>query len=697
MKPAQTSSGGARTPLGGAPGFAPRGGAVGILLLAVVPAALAFGIYGRFKGLGTWPLGVDEFYMSRSIDHVLSTGLPRFPCGGYYSRGILFQYLTAALRTAGLSAELAGRLLAALGSIAVLPAAFLLARRIKGPLSGWLTVAILCASVWEIEMARFGRMYAPFQAVFCWYLVCYLRYVDDGRRKAFIWMIALSFVGVLTWEGGSLLGVATVLAIVQSHERGRLRRADWGRLALALVVLALLYAATRDLRGPAGAEIGGEPSAPEGAHGIGLWISAIRAHIVWAGAFVLPLAMSVPALRFIVLQRGRWLAAAGWLIAVLAALAHAFPAAAGVLALMWLAGLTEWTELRSAGARPLWIALAAALVFWAACDLATGTSLRSLIDMPDLFERIAHPWGRAMPMMTVAVTLAVVYWFIRWARAPGETPPVVRPLLALLLLLTLAVGAIPTERIETRYTFFLYPLLIALGVSALLDLGARTLRRRTGAPSAALSAAPTAGQPAAPSAAPTAGQPAAPHMGEAPSRFVTGGFLIALLPLVCFALTEDLQLRHVAHIDSAAANYRIGLKPARADHYYPRNDMRGVAAWLSAHVRPGDVVVSGIPNLDAYYPSFDFFYLDEDDNRYDAYVCADSRTDRWTNRPVLFGPDRLKSYVESGRGVYATVYSDTEQRLSAAARRAGWSVTRVYTAMDGKTDVLRIGTAGGAN
>ena len=64
-------------------------------LLLLAAAAVLAGLYGRFKGLGTWPLGVDEFYISRSIDNVLRSGLPRFPCGGYYTRGLLYQYLVA--------------------------------------------------------------------------------------------------------------------------------------------------------------------------------------------------------------------------------------------------------------------------------------------------------------------------------------------------------------------------------------------------------------------------------------------------------------------------------------------------------------------------------------------------------------------------------------------------------------------------
>jgi hypothetical protein len=118
--------------------------------------------------------------------------------------------------------------------------------------------------------------------------------------------------------------------------------------------------------------------------------------------------------------------------------------------------------------------------------------------------------------------------------------------------------------------------------------------------------------------------------------------------------------------------------------------MRGVAEWLAAHVEAGDVVISGIPNLDQYDRHFDYFYLDDQDNRYDAYVCADGRTDRWTNHRVIFKLETLSPAAVSGHHLYAAVYPDVGERLQQEARSLGWTVTRVYLAEDGKSAVLSI-------
>jgi hypothetical protein len=110
-------------------------------------------------------------------------------------------------------------------------------------------------------------------------------------------------------------------------------------------------------------------------------------------------------------------------------------------------------------------------------------------------------------------------------------------------------------------------------------------------------------------------------------------------------------------------------------------------------VAPGDVVLSGIPNLDQYYPGISSFYLEEDDNRYDAYVCPDGRTERWTGHAIVEKIDILSSAVNSSNHLYATVYPDVEERLRQEGQRLGWSTTPVFTALDGKTHIVSIQTS----
>src|SRR5580658_8727212 len=101
-----------------------------LFYLAVI--ALIVGIYARFKGLGTAPFAVDEYYLARSIEGILRTGLPSFECGGFYTRGLILQYSAAAIQSSGASGEFGPRIISALSSLACMPAVFLIGRRIHG-------------------------------------------------------------------------------------------------------------------------------------------------------------------------------------------------------------------------------------------------------------------------------------------------------------------------------------------------------------------------------------------------------------------------------------------------------------------------------------------------------------------------------------------------------------------------------------
>jgi hypothetical protein len=640
-----------------------------IPLMLLASAALLAGLYGRFKGLGTWPLGVDEFYITRSIDNILRSGLPEFSCGGYYLRGLLYQYLVAGVRLTGLTPEFAGRFVAAMCSVATLPAAYLLGKRIMGPVNGWLTVIILSVSIWEIEMARFARMYAPYQAVFVWYLVFCLRYSIDKERAALGWMIALSVLGVLTWEGGVLLGVANIVTVVIAREHGRLKPAEWKRLAALALLLGLLYVAgTNDLRGGTEGSDAQAAAAPgttgQAVHFIATGVAVLRQHLAWSCAWLLMFGLACLSLPWIWSFRRRPLAALSLCAALACAAAHVFTLAGGILSLSLLTQLIAPSELTARRARYFLMSLASWFVFWLAFYHWSGVAsrepmvgggaampptVRHLFGFPDIYDTMLRPWGRTMPLLSIVLGIALIFIFGHILAKRRERPGPMAILLTLILVMLLIIGAAPTVRIETRYTFFLYPVFVILAVAASMI----AMQRLKGLRRASL-------------------------VGS------------AAIPLLCFGATEDFQPKDLIAVDSAEVNFRVGMSTSRAAHYYLHNDMRSVGEWLAAQVRPGDVVITGIPNLDQYYTGFDYFFLDEQDNRYDAYVCPDHRTERWTNHPLLTTEAALQPIVAAGHRVLAVLYPDAEERLRGAARMANWSVTRAWTTRYGDTDILLI-------
>lgn len=229
-------------------------------------AAFAVGAFFRLWDLGGAPLAVDEYFLGTSMLNVLEHGLPDFPCAGYYTRGLLIQYLGVPLLMAGASVELATRFWPAVASLATVAAVWRIGRLCGGVPVAALATILASLSLWEIEFARFGRMYAPFQAVFAWYAYFQLRHLVQGSNAARWSYLALSAVSVFVYAGASFLLVMNFLPLVWREKRWSL--AHLAAAAVLLVFGTLFYTTEFRFLGvppealPPRPDTGGGPSLP---------------------------------------------------------------------------------------------------------------------------------------------------------------------------------------------------------------------------------------------------------------------------------------------------------------------------------------------------------------------------------------------------------------------------------------------------
>ncbi|MBV8803541.1 MAG: glycosyltransferase family 39 protein [Sinobacteraceae bacterium] len=627
------------------------------LLGGLAAACIIAGTLARFWGLGRWPLAIDEYYFAQSVQNLLHFGIPRFPCGGLYVRGLVLQYASAALQWMGLSAELAPRLLAAVSSLILLPAIYQIGRRLGGRQLALLAIAILGLSVWEIEMGRFGRMYAPFQALFAWYVVFFLRYVIDGNRRALAPMLVLSALGFATWEGGLFLVLTNLLPPFIAHPDGRLTRRDWLYLGGCSLLLIPAYVLTMaDLR-----TSGGEPTLPPDYveppdtpslsrldAALSPW-TTLPAHIGWAIAALLPAALIFYAAMREVLTRRRGPLPALAILAILGCAAlQQFQLALGLIILCVLLGILDGRELVSRESRPMQIALLACVLFWTAFGLSTNGWLTpglsplhkamllgyEFVRLPDTVREVAMPWARTVPLLALGLFLLVGACCLRACVYFKDTSLQERVLLTLFVILLLAAAASHPPRHETRYVFFLYPFAILFSLL--------TLQRLANA-----------------------------LLGPTPVAAAAG----ALACIAAFLCSEDFRPVHLWNIDSAAINFRIGMSGRLAGHYHPRSDVRGAADWLRAHATPGtDIVIDSFPGVDFYYRQSDFYFVADADPRFEVWSCSRGTRQRWSNLPMIHSYDTLLAQIASGRRVWMVLETGGMDPILAKIPPGTWTV-----------------------
>lgn len=608
-------------------------------LAAVAACSLGLGVWARFKGLGSAPLAVDEFFIVRSVENLLQHGLPQFACGGLYMRGLLLQYCAAFFTLLGLSLTTAPRIISGLCSLLALPAAFLVARRVGGIASALLVVTVLALSVWEIEMARFARMYAPFQAVFVWYLVYFLRWSVDGDQRAGRAMAILTVIGAALWEGGILLALANFIPLLLRQPSLKLTRADWRAVAgyLALLIAVYWFIATdfRAFDSVPAFPSDYDPLSTDGTPARfptmpSLWITLLSQR-AWLALFAIPFFSCIAAVGL--LWRRSELAQTSTLLlmaALAAALAHQFIVTGAILLLPMLFRFGAWRELTCKRAWPAYTALILCAAFWvsfayvnrvpaSAASFAKNflTTAYPLVSFPDVINQLVVPWAPAVPVLGAGLVLllGVVTADLLAHDEPGVSAR--RAVLVLVVCLLLATCASGTPRHETRYVFFLYPALVMLAIS-----GISVLIRRLATPSAV-------------------------------------GLTTAIAVLVSFALCEDFRPQHLLEVDQPKIIFQLDATPAQQSHLVVRDDTRAVAAWLRRNaIGEGKVVISAFQSLDYYVPQVAYFYVARDDFNYESYACHRGTVERWSNRTLLSAVPDLERVIGEHAQTYLVTYAD---------------------------------------
>jgi len=659
-----------------------------IMLTALLVLA---GIYFRFKGLAVSALAIDEYYIVTSVNSILQHGLPQLHGGGYYNRGILVQYLATPLFMAGLSPEFAFRLITVLSNLAALPAVFLLARHLGGTMAGCVAVVLFSLSLWQVEFARFARMYSPFAALFVWQLYFLYRAIvlDDGR--ALKWMLGLSLTSVFVFAGAIFMVGLNLLPLLLR----RARRPLLEYLLAPALLLFTLYYGTFNFRRfgvtdylPADfvqdmANVSGLP-----VHLPAVLLSVMPDNLPWLWLFMLPLLLGLatasvwgyrairpgteqPRIRLLMLLPvGLILLALGNLAALVIYL---------TLAAFLLSGLSLG-EARGLLRRPLILATAASIVlatlYWFGYALfndnwqpllpqARGDSLRDavfvLIGYPDVYWEVLVQWLSAMPVQTLLMgaLLALALWSACRMPADEQTPADrgIRLLGTVLLGCGVMVAVMVMPYSSTRYSYFLYPLVLVLSAVGLVRLVELLLQ-------------------------------------QAWSRGAATLGLVAVFMVV----SEDFEARHLQQIDSERVTYRVDFNAGRQDQYYIRWDYRAAANAVNAHWKPGDLVISSEYSVPYYLMHLDYIYMDQTNQRFTDISASGGTREIWEGERLLNTADALLGVInETGAigDVWLIIRSDRhDYRMPGEIQVSSrFQANRVFRSVDGYLDVYRIPSA----
>ena len=592
---------------------------VAYCLMAV---AIIVGIIVRFKGIGRWAFTDDEFYIAQSIRFILDSGLPGFESGGYYTRGLLYQYLAAGFLTFFSNAEFWLRAIPAAFSLFSVPALFWIGRRIGGKTVAIAVVILFMLSVWQIEFARFARMYTMFQAVFLWYLVALYKVLIDEDRSSEKWLWLLSGVAPLIYEGAILLSVLNFLPIVYFR---KLKLGSTRLWAPLLILVGTYLFLSYDFR-----RMGLYAYLPEdiansmlSENGQVLFpvimLQLIFKSPVWTAFFML--AASINAwLGYRILSADiSSFSKAASLLLIISALLHLFGWMLGtgiVLAALFSARLGfDWQKVKSY----ICISVAVSFGFWVLFGLTTthwhqvlphlnnpGFSKYVLLifNYPNVYAQVVYQWLLVMPVLSIFIGVVTVAWFLRTIYEGDEKNEGYLLLVAVLVMMVLIVGLLRTPMASTRYTFFLYPVIILLGAASISKLTRFFVKSQT------------------------------PQIT-----------VFAIVIAAYMGIAEDYQFKHLYKIDSAETNFRMGIDRSLAVHYYHRLDYRTPADIINSAVNSEDIIVTIFTPTAYYLNRTDYIYMD-DLFHLSIESARNGKNELWTNAKLLYKKEHLWNLIQ---------------------------------------------------
>ncbi|MDX2505582.1 MAG: hypothetical protein QNL62_14045 [Gammaproteobacteria bacterium] len=635
-----------------------------IFLWALTFSAIIAGVYLRLKGLDKAPFTIDEYYIAASVQNILERGVPEFGCGGYYTRGLFYQYILAPLFACGSNDELYARLVTVASNLLTAPALYLLAKQISGKTVAYAAIALFFLSVWEIEFSRFARMYSPFQMIFIWYLYFLHKWALLNSEKAKKWCYSLSLLSIFVYEGGVFLILLNFLPPFINHKHFRK-----SSIAISAAILAIAYTyLTTNFRFPGSETITHTTDSflilPP------IMASTLRFGSLW---FILYLILS-----FIIIFTGIKLitklhtdqneASVVYKAILIASLSiFALLNAYTLIACTVILSLTlNWVTLKDIINRkylPVLFSILLMLGFWIAYGLFTDNWINAidpekqasvkqlfiaLFKYPDIFGKVIHAFFQTMPLFTISSALILSIGAIDVAYSNKEKRESFFFLLTALIILIILVSMLRQPYISTRYFFFLYPIIILLVSLSIYNLL---------------------------------------------NRFIPSFQSIIIVPTILYmALSEDYLLHHYTNIDSDEITYRMSYNEEMTNHLYARWDYRSPAKFINDNSSSDDIIITATYAAPYYLDRLDYFYHDHGRDNLSNSIGCNGKKSLWTNAELITLPDELLSIINStDKTVWLLAISKQYKWVTPIEAKidANYSQNITYKSIDGNINVYK--------
>ena len=594
----------------------------------IISVVIILGTVIRFWGLGKWNLALDEYYIIKSSENILKFGLPELEHGGYYDRGIILQYLTALLLGIGIKAELAGRVITVIANLLTIPPLFYIAKKIGGKFLSLFTIIIFSFSIWEIEFARFARMYAPFQMLFMWYI--YFAFDDFQTQKLsnYKWMLILSSLSIFLYEGSIFLAVFNFVPLILTKNY-KLKYV----LSSVLVFLTSFALNRVNFRRINSGEIF-PPAYYDFIESTKSLLPLRIPEILFPFAF-----NSIISTLFVILivvltiyliwkiytniENKKYTAIIVIICLGITAITNQFGLFVFSFLILFLYDFVDRALLTKNNILLIISIFLSNIVFWYIFGLFNqdwyvlfdnfssystwGVSKRLFVaffNYPNTYYSFAN-YFITLPLLTIFSTfmLLILFLLLLYNKIQDRRVNFLFGSMIFLILLS-SVPKLLYE--ETRYTFFLVPIIITLVILTFHHLS---------------------------------------QMFFAKSKFSTLFTFLAII--IIFNFSNDFNLKHILNIDAENYNYRLNYGSRMKNHLYRRWDSRSTTEYVKNNMTQNDLIIINENSLEYYLPKVDYFNFYYKHSAFPAITSNSGLNEKWSGAKLIYKNEDLLDIIEN--------------------------------------------------
>ena len=643
-------------------------------ILTFILLLVGSGVYFRLIDVGKWCFATDEYYMAESISKILTHGIPVFSNGGFYVRGIFFQYFEALLSLLLGFNEGTLRYGAVFFNLLTLPGLYLLGKKLGGKYLGLTVVGIFSVSLWEIEFSRFIRMYTIFQCLFVWYVFFLIRAVVDQDQSSFKWLYFFACFSLFVYKGAIFL--VLLLFVPLLFELPTNKRNHF--IISSIILFCAYYYLTFDFR-----HFGTGNHLPPGFQEIEhssagffrlklyflktvfespFWTLGLLIIVVFHAIFMGKLWKDGG------LTRTKKVV---FTLIMLLSLMQLYGACFVLLAMSLVLEKLRVEDLSNHAIKQVFECIGVTFGFWFLYGLFNDSWIKYFEDLteisvkkilvvllkwPNIFDTFIYPFLKASPVIFGYILFSLLYLIYTLSFYGKNSKYALRIVVIISVISMCILGIVNTTYYSTRYSFFLYPLLILVFsyvVKDILDtLGG--LRYR-------------------------------------PAIFFC-------LTLFVFFISDDFDLNHLANIGSPEINFRKDFDKHRLTHFYQRVDFRSPSYFINDNVGPNDIVISTMQPPSHYLNNLDYVFLSAKSGKFSGVSILNGTKEFWTSSRLIYKYNDLMHLINSSlNNIWIIEYTEKYPWRNEDERKISkrFSKYEVYTSVDGSVRVLKIFDHGG--